>query len=54
MRGLRNIGSEDQWLLTILGSSNPGRVSWHPAVLLEASKRGLTLDSLGNINTVIQ
>jgi quercetin dioxygenase-like cupin family protein len=54
MRGLRNIGSEEQWLLTILGSSNPGRVSWHPAVLLEASKRGLTLDSLGNINTVIQ
>jgi len=49
MRGIRNIGSEEQWLMTILGTSTPGRVTWHPEVLEQARARGLALDDTGNL-----
>jgi uncharacterized RmlC-like cupin family protein len=52
MRAIRNIGHDDQWLMTILGTSTPGRVSWHPDVLAQARARGLGLDGTGNLVAV--
>jgi mannose-6-phosphate isomerase-like protein (cupin superfamily) len=47
MHGIRNIGNEDQWLMSVTGSANAGRVEWHPDVVVQAGARGLTLDAAG-------
>jgi mannose-6-phosphate isomerase-like protein (cupin superfamily) len=49
MRGFRNAGQEDAYLLAVLGGTDAGRVVWSPAVLEKAKKTGLTLDKKGNL-----
>jgi len=51
MRGFRNAGKEDAYLLAILGGTDAGRVVWSPDVLEKAKKTGLTLDKKGNLVT---
>ena len=40
MRGFRNLGTEDAYLLALLGGSDAGHVTWSPKVL-EAARRVL-------------
>lgn len=42
-RGFQNIGSDDGFLLCILGEDNPGKVIWAPKVLEDAKGHGLVL-----------
>ncbi|WP_169907893.1 cupin domain-containing protein [Priestia abyssalis] len=42
-RGFKNIGSDDGFLLCILGEDNPGKVIWGPKVLEDAKGHGLVL-----------
>ncbi|MES9758937.1 cupin domain-containing protein [Priestia megaterium] len=42
-RGFKNIGSDDGFLLCILGEDNPGKVIWAPKVLEDAKDHGLVL-----------
>jgi uncharacterized RmlC-like cupin family protein len=49
MRGFRNAGDEDAYLMAILGGTDPGRVTWQPQVLEQAQQAGLRLDSQGNV-----
>lgn len=42
-RGFKNVGSDDGFLLCILGEDNPGKVIWAPRVLEEAKGHGLVL-----------
>jgi mannose-6-phosphate isomerase-like protein (cupin superfamily) len=49
MRGFRNVGSEDAYLMAILGGTDPGRVTWSPDVLEKARRTGLRLDAEGNV-----
>jgi mannose-6-phosphate isomerase-like protein (cupin superfamily) len=51
MRGFRNAGKEDAYLLAVLGGTDAGRVVWSPDVLEKAKKTGLTLDRKGNLIT---
>lgn len=51
MRGFRNAGQEDAYLLAVLGGTDAGRVVWSPKVLEQAKKTGLTLDKKGNLVT---
>jgi uncharacterized RmlC-like cupin family protein len=49
MRGFRNAGTEYSLLMSILGGTDPGRVSWAPQVLDAARKSPLRLDAKGNV-----
>ncbi|OLC13779.1 MAG: hypothetical protein AUH29_11960 [Candidatus Rokubacteria bacterium 13_1_40CM_69_27] len=49
MRGFRNVGAEDAYLLAILGGSDSGHVEWSPKVLDAAKQYGLQLDEQGNV-----
>jgi len=49
MRGFRNAGAEDGFLLAILGGSNSGHVTWSPKVLETARQHGRELDAKGNL-----
>jgi mannose-6-phosphate isomerase-like protein (cupin superfamily) len=49
MRGFRNAGNEDAYLMAILGGSDAGKVAWSPAVLEKAKQTGLELDEQGNL-----
>jgi uncharacterized RmlC-like cupin family protein len=49
MRGFRNVGTEDAYLLAILGGSDSGHVEWSPKVLDAAKQYGLQLDEHGNV-----
>ena len=49
MRGFRNAGNEDAYLMAILGGSDAGKVAWAPAVLERAKQTGLELDEQGNL-----
>lgn len=42
-RGFKNIGSDDGFLLCILGEDNPGKVIWDPKVIENAKDYGLFL-----------
>src|SRR3989442_8893337 len=49
MRGFRNAGTEESFLLAILGGSDSGHVTWSPKVLETARKHGAELDARGNL-----
>jgi hypothetical protein len=49
MRGFRNAGNQDGYLMAILGGSDAGRVAWASAVLEKARQTGLELDAQGNL-----
>ncbi len=49
MRGFRNAGTEDGYLLAILGGTDAGRVTWAQQVLERAKNTGLSLDAHGNL-----
>jgi quercetin dioxygenase-like cupin family protein len=49
MRGFRNLGTEDAFLLAILGGSDSGHVEWSPSVLETARQHGVQLDEHGNV-----
>ena len=49
MRGFRNAGTEEAFLLAILGGSDSGHVTWSPKVLEAARQHGLQLDATGNV-----
>jgi quercetin dioxygenase-like cupin family protein len=51
MRGFRNLGTEDAFLLAILGGSDSGHVEWSPSVLETARQHGVQLDEHGNVTT---
>ncbi len=51
MRGFRNDSPVDAYLLTIIGGSDPGRVTWSDALLAAARAKGFDLDADGNIKT---
>lgn len=50
MRGFRNVGQEEAYLMAILGGTDAGRVSWAPQVLEQARQTGLQLDAQGNLS----
>ncbi len=52
MRGFRNIGTEESYLLAILGGSDAGHVEWSPQVLEQARQHGVELDKRGNVTSV--
>ncbi len=49
MRGFRNVGREDYYLLALQGGTDPGRVTWAQTVLERAKETGLRLDAQGNL-----
>ena len=49
MRGFRNAGTEESYLLAILGGTDAGRVTWAQSVLERAKATGLALDKDGNL-----
>jgi len=49
MRGFRNVGREDHYLLALQGGTDPGRVTWAARVLENAKGTGLALDESGNL-----
>ena len=49
MRGFRNAGSDEGYLMAILGGTDAGKVDWAPAVLERARQTGLVLDQQGNL-----
>jgi quercetin dioxygenase-like cupin family protein len=49
-RGFRNVGDEpDSLLIALVGGPDPGKVDWHPTVVEEARKTGLSIDDDGNL-----
>jgi quercetin dioxygenase-like cupin family protein len=49
-RGFRNVGDEpDSLLIALVGGPDPGKVDWHPSVVEEARKTGLSVDDDGNL-----
>jgi quercetin dioxygenase-like cupin family protein len=49
-RGFRNVGDEpDSLLIALVGGPDPGKVDWHPTVVEEARKTGLSVDDDGNL-----
>jgi quercetin dioxygenase-like cupin family protein len=49
-RGFRNVGNEpDSLLIALVGGPDPGKVDWHPTVVEEARKTGLSVDDDGNL-----
>ena len=51
MHGFRNAGSAEGYLVTILGGTDAGHVTWGPRVLERARDTGLALDAEGNLRT---
>ena len=51
MRGFRNAGTADSYLMAILGGTDAGHVTWAPKVLEQAKDTGLILDAEGNLVT---
>ena len=49
MHGFRNVGTEESFLLAILGGSDSGHVTWSPKVLETARQHGAELDARGNL-----
>ncbi len=49
LRGFRNAGNQDAYLMAILGGSDAGRVAWASSVLEKARQTGLELDAQGNL-----
>jgi mannose-6-phosphate isomerase-like protein (cupin superfamily) len=49
MRCFRNVGKEEAYLFTILGGTDPGRVTWAPELVRKAKERGWELDAEGDI-----
>jgi len=49
MRGFRNAGSAEAYLMAILGGTDAGHVTWAPQVLERARDTGLALDGEGNL-----
>ena len=49
MRGFRNVGREDIYLMAILGGTDAGRVTWPSEVLEKARQTGFRLDADGNV-----
>ena len=49
LRGFRNAGNQDGYLMAILGGSDAGRVAWASSVLEKARQTGLELDAQGNL-----
>jgi uncharacterized protein with PIN domain len=49
MRGFRNVGQEEAYLMAILGGTDAGRVSWAPQVLEQARQTGLQSDAQGDL-----
>ena len=47
MRGFRNAGDEDAYLLAVVGGTDAGRITWAPEVVEEASRFGARLDERG-------
>jgi len=52
MRGFRNLGTEDAYLLALLGGSDSGHVEWSPKVVETARQHGVELDERGNVTSV--
>jgi mannose-6-phosphate isomerase-like protein (cupin superfamily) len=49
-RGFRNVGDEpDSLLIALVGGPDAGKVDWHPTVIEEARKTGLSVDDDGNL-----
>jgi quercetin dioxygenase-like cupin family protein len=49
-RGFRNVSDDpDSTLIAIIGGPDPGKVDWHPSVIEEARKTGLSVDDDGNL-----
>ena len=51
MRGFRNAGKEEAYLMAVLGGTDAGRVVWSPKVMEQAKVTGLSLDKKGNLVT---
>jgi mannose-6-phosphate isomerase-like protein (cupin superfamily) len=49
MRGFRNAGSAEGYLMAILGGTDAGHVTWASQVLAQAKDTGLALDADGNL-----
>ena len=49
MRGFRNAGDTEGYLMAILGGTDAGHVAWAPQVLERAKETGLGLDAQGNL-----
>jgi mannose-6-phosphate isomerase-like protein (cupin superfamily) len=49
-RGFRNLsGGGDALLMAIVGGPDAGKVDWHPSVVAQARRTGLTVDDDGNL-----
>ncbi len=49
-RGFRNVSDNpDALLIAIVGGPEAGKVDWHPSVVTEARKTGLSVDDDGNL-----
>jgi quercetin dioxygenase-like cupin family protein len=49
-RGFRNAGDDpDATLIAVVGGPDTGKVDWHPSVIAEARKTGLSVDDDGNL-----
>ena len=49
-RGFRSLtDAPDALLMAIIGGPDAGKVNWHPSVLEEARKTGLSVDDEGNL-----
>jgi mannose-6-phosphate isomerase-like protein (cupin superfamily) len=49
-RGFRNLaGGADALLMAIISGPDAGKVDWHPSVVAEARKTGLSVDDDGNL-----
>lgn len=51
MRGFRNAGATEGYLMAILGGTDAGHVTWAPQILEQARDTGLALDAEGNLLT---
>jgi uncharacterized RmlC-like cupin family protein len=51
MRSFRNVGTEEAYLFTILGGTDPGRLTWSPDLIRAAKQRGWELDAEGELVT---
>jgi uncharacterized RmlC-like cupin family protein len=49
MRGFKNVGQEDAFLFTVLGGTDPGRVTWSPELIRQAAEKGWVLDESGDL-----
>jgi len=49
MRGFKNVGTEEAYLFTVLGGTDPGRVTWSPDLIAAAAAKGWALDASGDL-----